>query len=272
MSRALGFAGRWRPAVICFVLLGPCAGCRERPAPSPAPAKITAPAPAREPTAPDRFVFRPTFDTDKGPVSAGTAFAVRVPGQSRAVILTALHLLGPSGGMSRDVAPADVPRRVKELRLRPCFGEKGELKLPAEAIVIPQAAPLGKVGPAGDVVAFWGPAGDGVHAAELAADLPGKGEPVWLVAQLLSGAPKDQRLHRARVVGTDEDGDYVYRYDNPKVVIRATSGAPVVNGAGQVVAINLGGGQSNGGVTGVGNPVTRFRKYLEAAIGKQKKP
>jgi hypothetical protein len=237
-------------------------------------AKVTG-DPRREsnpPGAPDWFVFRPTFTTTEGEIRAGSAFFVRLPDHPHPILLTAIHLLGPAGGMAKDVPPADVPKVVHRLRLNDCFSEGHEIQFASEPLVIPEAAPLGEPGKAGDVLAFWGPSDKRIHVLELAPEAPGKDEPVWLVAPLRSGAPAEQRLHPASMVGITKAGEYVYRFDNPKLSIRGTSGAPVLNAAGELVAINLGGYDDDGKVFGLGNPVEQFKRHLLAAAKKYPKP
>lgn len=223
-------------------------------------------------SAPDWYVFRPTFSTTEGEVRAGTAFFIRLPDHSRPLLLTALHLLGPAGGMPKDVPPTEVPKVVKRLRLTDCFQASRELQLASEPLVIAAAAPARKPGKAGDVLAFWGPSEKRTRELELATKTPGQGERVWLVASLRSGAPPEQWMHPAVLVGINKEGEAIYRFDNLKMELRATSGAPVLNKAGQVVAIHLGGGAEDGKLYGFGNPVERFRPHLETAAKQSSKP
>jgi hypothetical protein len=181
------------------------------------------------------------------------------------VIITALHLFGPGGGMSRDLSPNEIPKAVKRLRLDGCFAASRTIVLDSEPLVIPEAAPLGESGQAGDIAAFWGPSDERLYCVEMSDATLTPGQSVWLVASLLEGAPADQRLHHAKVLGIRSGENVLYQYDNPKLSKQATSGAPIVDQAGKLVAINLGGFEDEGHVTGVGNPVGRFRKYLEAA-------
>jgi hypothetical protein len=246
--------------LVCAFFWWVCTGCgprSETPVSSP-------PSSQTPPVAPDWFVFRPSFQTDEGEVYAGTAFPIRLPGYDRPVILTAIHLLGPGGGMSRDVPPAEIPKVVKGLRLHDCFDVQRTMTFASEPLVIREAAPLGASGRAGDIVAFWAPKKEELHCVEMSVAASKRGEQVWLVASVVSGAPADQRLHPARVMGMD-DGYLLYQYENPKVSKQATSGAPVINQSGRLVAINLGGFESDDQMVGIGNPVGRFRKYLETA-------
>jgi hypothetical protein len=212
------------------------------------------------------FVVKPTFDTTLGNITAGTAFAVKLPGQSRPLILTSIHLLGPSGGLPRDVPATEVPQVMKGLTLKDCFDASISVGKAGDPIVIPDAAPFDKPSKAGDILAFWGPVDTTLKPSRLASTTPAKGERVWLAASLREGAPPTQRLHPATIIEIDENGDLVYRFDNPKLSIRGTSGAPVLNAAGEVVAINWGGGSDEKGMFGCGNPVERFAPQLEAAV------
>jgi hypothetical protein len=270
---------RWSSLTVWICLIGLGAGCGNPAGQSTAtkghfPTQ-TAPlvqAGQKEPPAPDGLIFRPTFETDEGEICAGTAFPLRLAGYPRPVIVTALHLLGPGGGMSRDVPPGEIAKAVKRLRLDDCFAASHAILLESEPLVIPEAAPMGKSGKAGDLAAFWAPIYEHFYCLEMSEAKPVVGEPVWLAASLLGGAPKEQRLHRAKVLESDDDGMMLYLYDNPKLVKQATSGAPILNQAGQLVAINLGGYESEGTVIGAGNPVSGFRKYLEAAAQRTLKP
>src|SRR5438046_8012020 len=87
----------------------------------------------------DGSLLRPTFDTILGTFSAGTAFHISLPNQTRPILLTAIHLLGPDGGCPRKVLPAELPQVVKDVRLRDCFNESMEIGKPVAAIVIPDA-------------------------------------------------------------------------------------------------------------------------------------
>jgi hypothetical protein len=270
---------RWSSLTVSVCLIGLGAGCGDGAGQSTATNRHFPTQPARtvqtgqkEPPAPDGLIFRPTFETDDGEICAGTAFPLRLAGYPRPVIVTALHLLGPGGGMSRDVPPGEIAKAVKRLRLDDCFAASRTILLESEPLFIPDAAPMGKSGNAGDLAAFWAPMDEHVCCLEMSEAKPLAGESVWLAASLVRGAPKEQRLHRASVLETDADGLLLYRYENPKLSKQATSGAPIVNQSGQLVAINLGGYESGGTVIGAGNPVSRFRKYLEAAAQRSVKP
>ena len=203
---------------------------------------------------PDNAVFRPTFDTTAGSVDAGTAFGIQIEARSQPVVLSALHLLGSAGGLDEQIAGADVGKVMKNVKLVDCFKEGAPIEIGNSAIVIPDAAPVGKPAKAGYIIAFLAPEGSGVHVYRLAESFPKPGERVWLAAQVFEGAPIDQRLHPATVTGKFPTGECQYRFDD-QITLTATSGAPVLNAAGEVVAINLAGMDVQGKIHGVGNPV-----------------
>jgi S1-C subfamily serine protease len=173
--------------------------------------------------------------------------------------------LGPAGGLPKNIAPRNVPAAVSKVSLIECFNETFKVEIDGKPLAILDAAPLRTQSAAGDILAFWTSPDPRLAPRPLAERAPNKDEPVWLAAQLVQGAPRTRRLHRGAAVGTDEDGDFIFKFENAAISLRATSGAPVLNAAGEVVAINLGAGRKDGQMIGIANPVDRFRKFLEAA-------
>ena len=217
------------------------------------------------PQVPNGFLFRPIFKTTSGTIRAGTAFVIRLSTSERPIVVTALHLLGPAGGLPKDIAPKDVAAAVSSVGLVECFNGAFKVQIDGKPLAILDAAPLGKPSAAGDILAFWTTPDPRLATRPLASNVPNKGEPVWLAAQLVQGAPRTRRLHRGVASGIDEDGDFIFEYENAAIALRATSGAPVLNATGELVAIYLAGGRKVGQMFGIGNPVDRFRKFLESA-------
>jgi hypothetical protein len=212
-------------------------------------------------------VFRPTFTTDRGKVTAGTAFAIQIPECDEAVLLTALHLFGPAGGLIEDIPPEMLGGAVRSIALEGCFNPDRKADFAAQTLTIQHSQPHPHRSPAGDIAAFRIPAPTPLHPLKLAPSLPAVGERVFLAAQVLIGASEEERIHPAVVLDVAHvKMGFVYEFDNSNIHIAATSGAPVLNQMGEVVAINLGGGQLKGRSLGFGNPVTGFRPHLQKAV------
>ena len=103
------------------------------------------------------------------------------------------------------------------------------------------------------------------HGASLPiADTPAKkGDIVFLLAR--PRGEEKLRLIRAEVSRVGADA-LEYAYDEAGVNFAGTSGAPVLNRTGEVVGINLGGGESKGKTFGFANPATAFVPQVTAAI------
>ncbi len=250
-------------ALLCCVVFVGCT--QEEPRVAEQPTKSVAAKVPAKPSMPVGALFRPEFETIHGTVSAGTAFVIQLPGDSRPILLSALHLLGPDGGLSERIKPTDVGEAVSKIRLTGMFEDKRTFEFDAEAIVIPDAASIGVVTKYGDVIAFKVPKDIDVTPLKCAAVEPERGESVWLYAEVLGGASKSQKLHRARVINVF-DGDLLAGLVNEKTDLRATSGSVLVNSKGEAVAIHLGGGIGEDFYYCAGNPISRFRELLEQAL------
>jgi hypothetical protein len=56
-----------------------------------------------------------------------------------------------------------------------------------------------------------------------------------------------------------------YVYDVRKINLAGTSGAPILNAIGEIVALNIGGDDDGGRLAGFGNPCTSILKFLKSA-------
>jgi hypothetical protein len=257
-------------ALIASVLLVPllCVACQR---PNPPTHRTQSentkdpPPPSEQdlPTVPDRFVLQPTIHAERKTYSAGTAFAVRHPDLERPIILTCLHLFGTAGGYPADIPPLELPRVVKKVSLADKFSGAvvGEV---AGFIPIPDSSPLNTPSRAGDIAAMWFKESVPVSAGTLAAKSPRIGEPVWLACRLLGREDSSRKLHRV-IVTSHEDNLLEYRFEDATLQLRATSGSPILDAKGEVVAIHLGGSPGGGQLVGVGNPASVFLPYLLAA-------
>lgn len=208
------------------------------------------------------MLFRPRFGTTSGEVDAGTAFAAKFLDRSGTFVISALHLFGPAGGLSQEIPSARISTAWQSLVLEDCKTQTYFGDVPMQAINLSQAKPLPETSAHGDVVACRVLNSDGMLPMPLSQRTPTAGQRVWLVSKVIGSR---EMVHAATVEGI-QDGWLVYTYDTPRIELRATSGAPVVDEAGNVVAVNAGGGQDGGKTLGVGTPVNKFYAALKSQM------
>ncbi|WP_395377362.1 trypsin-like peptidase domain-containing protein [Marinicella sp. W31] len=176
--------------------------------------------------------FRPTFITTEGDRTAGTAFVVGYEGGFFAV--TAYHLLGEAGGLSRDYAWDEVFEVVYEVSLQSLSDENTQYIAPSQVMI---------VGAKG--LSFWTAKNDiavfrmldkPTHYLKLADEHPKVGDLVWLYADVIGGS--DALLHKAVVEQYDRDS-MLYGFINKKLSLNGSSGAAMLNAKGEVVGINV---------------------------------
>lgn len=211
-------------------------------------------------------IFRQRIETIRGDGTAGTAFSAKLPQSDRKVIVTAIHLLGPAGGFSSQVSAVEISNVVETVSIFRIAGDEQEQSFPAMPCQLAGAAPFPESSTNGDVLVFAVPDGTALDAIEFSTEALQLGDPVWLAAHVIGGAPESQFLHQGRFLGIDDDGYFKMEFLNAQLDLRATSGAPIVNKSGHVVAVNLAGMQVEGALCGYGNPVTRFVPGLDEAM------
>ena len=208
------------------------------------------------PQAPQNAVLRPSFSTTtEGQIDGGTAFLARWS-DGRILLLTAQHLFGEALGLSRDHTGAELPDLVTGMTATSVDDESVEVSS-GTLITIPDAVPL-TTDITRDVAGF---VVDGTAAAavlDLAPAPPAPGARVWLLAEVSGSA---DRLFPATVQDVAPEEYLQYVFDTP-LDLTATSGAPVLDAAGQVVGINVGGDDG----TGVANSIATVRPLLEDAL------
>lgn len=224
----------------------------------------TAAVAQQQPGAPlgvDRSACRPSFTVDGQTYQAGTGFLVE--GGGKTWIVTAHHVFGQGGGMPTDISWQDLPAKVPTLRCQPLNGRR--LWTTGAPVAIPGAAPGEHEDTLNDIAAFAIEIDAPMRpfVLKLAAQPPKPRDTVWLLASLAGGAPPSQMLHRATVAKVSPGGGMIFLYDNPNLEIRATSGAAILNGEGQVVGVNFGGGPKNGRIYGFATGLPALRAAID---------
>ena len=258
-----------RFALLFFVTTILCLGCQrseEQYTQSPPPSPNLPGAPL----IPEIAVLRPYFQTTLGNVdvgsAVGTAFAVDLQGYDSPIMLTALNILGPSSGLTRQALAGELNDVFQTCTLGSAFGGVDGVMSATGFLVIPEAAPFDQPSAAGDILAITMPKKTRVGKFKLSNEQPANGETVWLSAAMFVGVPPSQRQHSAIVTGQDDHGNITYEFNDRSIGHQGTVGAPILNKKGEVVAIHLGGASRDGKLTGFANPTARFSKYLEAAL------
>jgi len=214
---------------------------------------------AGSPTPRADVVFKPTFLTGYDSLTAGTGFIARIGGET--VFLTAHHLFGPAAGLERDLSPAEAKDYARALAAT-SMNQRSVVLTSTEMLLIPTAKAFEKRDAGHDVAAFVlrGYRGEQLPIATAA---PKKGDRAYLLAR-----PRGEETLRLvpAVIGRVEKGWIDYFYDEPGVNFAGTSGAPLLNEAGEVICINLGGGEVSGRTYGFGNPAASFGDLVASAI------
>jgi hypothetical protein len=221
-----------------------------------------------EPTVPDGFALRPTFKTSQGTVTSGTAFAVKIGDD--VVIITAYHLFGPAGGLAEWIPADAVGAGVTGATLQDIYSGK-KVGVAGAAHVVEGARMMDENGADADLAVLR--VGErsmrdrmeqgGLTPGELAAAGPKKGDAVYVATKPVSGeAP---RAIPATVVEVS-DTFVFYEFTNGGLDLTATSGAPLLDDAGKVVGLHIGGGQIEGKLIGSGAPIPAVRARIDKAM------
>jgi hypothetical protein len=183
-----------------------------------------------QPSAPRGAVFDNTFESAAGPIQAGTSFALALTGLPP-LLITCQHLFGPAGGVSKDVPPAFMPRFVPSVSIMGALAD-GVTARAGAAVLVPEAD---AAEPSRDLAAFPLEANDAVRPLRIAS--PSSRSRVFLAARLRKGAPPGVFLFPAEHVADHSDGTSTVLFDDPAIHMPGTSGAPVLNEAGEVTGM-----------------------------------
>lgn len=213
-----------------------------------------------EPNLEGLVIYRPGFKGRFGSTVAGTAFPIRSKDKSKVVMLTASHLVGEAGGLDRDFTGEEIVEGFEELVCQP-IGQEFPMIISSRILPTLHAKGMDWSTGAYDLLGFLVEGIDPDNALSVEALQPEVGDPVWLYAEVI-GRSNVPELYLAVVVESNEDW-LEYAFHMPSLSLRATSGAPVIDRQGRLVAVNLGGYNQDERVYGSGNPISSVRKRLE---------
>jgi hypothetical protein len=218
---------------------------------------------AIEPKIQAQLILNPTYETVDGKFNAGTAFVLKLDDHKEKIILTALHVFGPAGGLRSQIKSEELPKFIKNASFIDEFDDS-----PIKIITKPLGlvgAKVGGINANRDAAAFEVRGESALPFMTLCSKKPEIGDTVWLVSSLISGAPRLQKLHEATVVFSDNDV-LKFKYKASNIKLTATSGSPIINSDGQVVGLNVGGIEGSDPLIGVANPATNLKELLENTL------
>jgi len=204
-------------------------------------------------------VFKPTFLTGYDSLTGGTGFVGQFNGSY--VFVTAHHLFGTATGLEKDLTPEEARDFAAALAALAMDG-RSNIVTSTHMLLIPSARAFSNRDSSKDVAAFLLPGYTGKSLA-IARHVCKPGDAVYLYAR-----PRGEdslKIIPGKVTQNSGTG-LEYVYDGGKFNFAGTSGAPVLNEAGEVVGINLGGGEYQGRQFGFANPVQSFGPLILAAI------
>jgi S1-C subfamily serine protease len=171
------------------------------------------------------------------------------------VLMTCQHLFGAAGGLEQEIAWGEMRKQYPTAK--GLVKKTGQVAVEGTVLQIPGAKGLDDETSGLDLAIFQISKPVKVGVLKLATANAKVDEIVFLNSPYVGWTP-------AKVVNVKND-QLTYRYFSAKVQIPGTSGAPIVNMAGEVIALNLGGGEQAGVTIGIGNPCERIRELVAKA-------
>jgi len=176
-------------------------------------------------------VLSPLFKLNgpKEEIAAGSAYLAVHPRTGANILCSALHLLGPAGGMKRQLSLSEVNQRIQTVY---ALNNNGSIKVMAAGLAT-------KSGYASredeefsamyDFVAYKVTKRTSATPFRFATSDPRIGETVWVLGPV---------SYSARVAAYKPDGLYLETSGNPQ--FRGYSGGPIINARGEIVASLVG--------------------------------
>ncbi|QEG02118.1 hypothetical protein Mal15_62010 [Stieleria maiorica] len=198
------------------------------------------------PAVSDFAIWRPFVELGEFEIAPdrirSTAFAVRLDGEDRPVVMIPLHpalqLLEPV--VDREAAQS-ARSGIRKTMIAEAFGAETEMRRLDK--VVDLEAPSVLVGDSLThdlLIVSPGATARRLRPLTLAANPARVGDVVWMATAVYRGAPASQVGHPATVTRIDDDGRMAYRFLNESLSLYATDGAPLLDDAGHVVGVHLG--------------------------------
>ena len=213
------------------------------------------------------LLMRPEFCCDRESYYGAHGFLVNTDKEQ--IFLTALHVLDElikakqidTTARNKNYSGMELPNLITGVNLYDVLEQQWMYHLVGQAgpMLCLQDARTADEEPISyrDIAAFYVVSADGHKPYIFAKSTPSVGEPVWLAARSEMG----EHTHQAVVVEKTEQ-TFVFKYNDSSRKLRATSGAPILNGEKEIVGINVGGGQYRGCKFGHANHVENIRWHL----------
>ena len=225
-----------------------------------------------QPSLHEDAVFRLEFEHATGSFSPGSGFVGRLPGEEgkpgEIIGLTAHHLFSPAGGLERELTAGEVPRFVLKILPTGLGGKKlagvgGMRALPGSQVT--QDRQDWRSDLAMFDVDASGPGSWQDRSLPLAQREAAAGDTVFVV--VVPHRAGDPRYHKALVTLSTQTL-LLFRFEGKEFDSRGTSGAPVVDVEGNVLAMNMAEGSDGMAIWGSGHPAPSMIRRLRGALSK----
>lgn len=213
---------------------------------------------AAEPKVPDNVLMKPTFLLANQSWSGGTAFLVQAPDKRGALLVTCHHLFGPATGRDEQMSGEQIRTEVRAA-IGLSMQDTKTVIVADRYVAFKGARGQDGEGAEKDLAAFAVKADQPPTTLEFAEDAPRIGQLVYMFARLRSEAAP--RLLQATITQVEPNW-LLYTFKERTIDLAGTSGAPILNEAGKVIGMNVGGNDQNGEVIGAANPATRMKENL----------